>query len=123
MKKFLAVRPSFFEGIARILDIFGILQDRCVESHHRSHHASNNHKPNKALVRVTPGKSLHQQALDGIDAKFLTSDWETIKHDMKVAARRTTSKSLGHISAAAARQTRATHQPGVRTQVRVRTHK
>lgn len=103
MKRFAAaiVRPSFLEGMARIVDIGGTLQDEFIVSHGRQ-------KKGVGQAKVSTSQRLTSSQ---VDAKALASDWDRISHDMKVSAKRLAGKYLERISSSSAHQTRVkTHR-------------
>lgn len=84
MKKFIVVKPSFFEGMARVVDIGGTLEDECVVSHH---------KLKKAIVETTH-KYSSRPIINEDDANALASDWNKVSHDLRVSAKQLASKYL-----------------------------
>lgn len=84
MKRFAGiVQPSFWEGMARIVDIGGTLQDELVLPHR--YRKSGTHARASAARRLTSIQ---------IDVRALTSDWNKVSRDTEVSAKRLAGKYL-----------------------------
>ena len=82
-----AVQPSFWEGMARIVDIGGTLQEEYVAVHHNRL---------DRIAQSTRRSKKRPLNPNEADASALVSDWGKVTHDLLVVESKIKSKYTNH---------------------------